>query len=119
MEKKHVPRIDSYRFGRIVIDGQTHTKDVIILPDRVIPRWWRREGHTLHLADLNEVIAAMPAILVVGKGAFGRMRVGDDAIQGLKETGIELIELNSKEACQRYNELRERGDVALALHLSC
>jgi len=114
-----VPRIDSYRFGRIVIDGEAHTKDVIILPDRIVPRWWRREGHTLHLADLDEVIAAKPSVLIVGKGAFGRMRVGNDVLQGLKESGIELIELNSKEACQRYNELRERRNVAAALHLSC
>jgi hypothetical protein len=31
-----VPQIESYRFGRIVVDGQVHTRDVIILPHRVI-----------------------------------------------------------------------------------
>ncbi|OQY18037.1 MAG: hypothetical protein B6I35_13630 [Anaerolineaceae bacterium 4572_32.2] len=45
-------QIESYRFGRIIIDGQTHSKDVIILPDRVIENWWRQEGHALHLDDL-------------------------------------------------------------------
>ena len=30
------PKIESYRFGHIVIDGETHTNDVIILPERVI-----------------------------------------------------------------------------------
>jgi len=28
-------KIDSYSFGRIVIDGQVYTSDVIIYPDRV------------------------------------------------------------------------------------
>ena len=119
MTEKQVPKIDSYRFGRIVIDGEAYSKDVIILPDRVIPRWWREEGHNLSFSDLDEVVAAKPAILVVGKGSFGRMRIADRVLDGLKEAGIELVALNTKEACQRYNELREQGDVAAALHLTC
>jgi hypothetical protein len=42
------PKIDSYKFGRIVIDGQAYSRDVIILPDRVIRDWWRDSGHILH-----------------------------------------------------------------------
>lgn len=37
------PQIDSYRFGRIVIDGVLPTKAVILLPGRVIGGWWRQE----------------------------------------------------------------------------
>jgi hypothetical protein len=37
------PQIDSYRFGNIVIDGQIHSKDVVILPNQVLGGWWRRE----------------------------------------------------------------------------
>ena len=34
-------RIDHYEFGRIMIDGRQETKDLIILPDRVLRNWWR------------------------------------------------------------------------------
>jgi len=51
------PRIDSYRFGHLVVDGQPHTKDLIILPDKVIAGWWRKQGHTLLPDDLEEVLA--------------------------------------------------------------
>ena len=44
-------KIDSYSFGRIVINGKTYTSDVIIFPDKVDASWWRKEGHLLQLAD--------------------------------------------------------------------
>jgi hypothetical protein len=113
------PSITSYRFGRIEIDGQVYTKDVIILPDRVIGDWWRREGHALRPTDLESVLDAAPLTLIVGQGAFGRMQVTDETRKLLVERGIELLALPTKEACKRYGELKERRDVAAALHLTC
>jgi len=113
------PKIDSYRFGRIVIDGEAYTKDVIILPDGVIPNWWRDEGHRLKPGDLERVLDAGPKTLVVGQGAYGRMGVDVATRQLVAEAGVELIELSTSEAVERYNQLRDRGDVAAALHLTC
>jgi hypothetical protein len=114
-----IPHIDSFRFGQVVIDGQSYTSDIIILPHRVLPGWWRERGHVLQLSDLEDVMEAKPAALVVGQGTFSRMRIADDAVGRLQAAGIELIALPTKEACQRYNALREKGDVAAALHLTC
>jgi hypothetical protein len=47
-------RIDQYEFGRIVVDGREETRDLIILPGRVVRNWWRRDGHALVLDDLAE-----------------------------------------------------------------
>jgi hypothetical protein len=51
-------RIDHYEFGRIVIDGREETRDLIILPDRMVLNWWRQEGHALVVDDLGEVLDA-------------------------------------------------------------
>jgi hypothetical protein len=67
-------RIDGYRFGHIVVDGEEYTRDVIILPRRVIPNWWREEGHALVLNDLGDVLDELPGRLIVGTGASGQMR---------------------------------------------
>jgi hypothetical protein len=67
-------RIDHYKFGRIVVDGCQKTKDLIILPDRVVRNWWRKDGHALVLKDLADVLNELPGHLVVGTGADGRMR---------------------------------------------
>jgi len=113
------PLIESYRFGHIEIDGTTYTKDVILLPDRVIDHWWRRQGHSLHPDDLTAVLDAEPEILVVGRGAYGRMRVPDQTREAIEARGIKLIVEKSSSAVETYNRLREERDAAAALHLTC
>ncbi|MGH3119080.1 MAG: MTH938/NDUFAF3 family protein [Gaiellales bacterium] len=66
--------MEDHRFGHIVIDGTEYTKDVIVLPSRVVPNWWRKDGHSLVLEDLSDVIDDLPDHVVVGTGAYGRMK---------------------------------------------
>jgi hypothetical protein len=114
----HVPRIEGYRFGRVLVDGDEHTKDVIVLPDRVVARWWRREGHSLVLEDLEAVIDELPERLVVGTGATGQMRPDPAAVERLLERGVEVEALPTAEAVYRYGEL-DPHRTAAALHLTC
>ncbi len=112
--------IDDYRFGRIVIDGKSHTSDVIVFPDRVRDGWWREEGHELCPADLREVVREEPEVLVVGTGASGLMRVLPKTEQCLEQQGIELRVERTPQACQTFNRLRRSGEnVVAALHLTC
>jgi hypothetical protein len=113
------PQIESYSFGRLIVDGQAHAKDVIILPDRVIAGWWRQEGHSLLRTDIEAVFDAQPDLLVVGQGTQGRMQVTDEARHALQAAGIELIAQSTKQACETYNKLRTQRHVAAALHLTC
>lgn len=112
--------IDSYRFGEIVIDGARYDSDVIILGDGVQSNWWRKQGHSLAVEDLESVIAAKPSVLLVGCGASGMMDVPEVTQQVLKENGVELESLGTYKAVERFNELSEAGaSVAAALHLTC
>jgi hypothetical protein len=113
------PHIDSYRFGHIVIDGEAHTKDVILLPDQVIGGWWRQEGHSLSPDDLEAVLSARAGVLVIGQGAYNRMRVSDETKQALIANGIDFQILSTSQACDEYNRLQSTGVVAAALHLTC
>ena len=111
--------IDSYRFGRIVVNGKHHTSDLIVFPDKVKDNWWRRTSHQLRLDELSEVIAEKPEVLVVGTGYNGCLIVEKGTIEFLESTGIELYAAPTKEACRKYNELTETKSVVAALHLSC
>jgi hypothetical protein len=53
-------RLEDYSFGRLTVDGQEHTRDLIVLPDRVVGNWWRREGHALAMEDLDDVLDELP-----------------------------------------------------------
>ena len=112
-------QIGDYRFGQIIIGGQSYNKDVIILPTRVISNWWRKSGHILHIDDLKPVLEVKPELLVVGQGSFSRMKIPKETRQALETAGIELLALSTSEACQRYNELSQKQVVAAALHLTC
>lgn len=113
------PKIEAYRFGQLVIDGQIYTKDVIILPDQIVGGWWRQEGHAVQPDDLAAVLKAEPEILIVGQGASGRMRVTSESEQTLQAASIELIAQPTEQACQTYNQMRGQRRVAAALHLTC
>jgi hypothetical protein len=113
-----MPRIEGYRFGQIVVDGEEQTRDVIVLPDRVITDWWRAEGHRLVLADLEDIIEDLPEHLLVGTGAYGQMRPEPEALERLRERGVEVEALPTGEAVRRYGE-RDPRRTAAALHLTC
>jgi hypothetical protein len=113
-----MPEIDGYDFGRLTIDGREETRDVIVLPERVVRGWWRKEGHALALEDLEEVLEELPHHLVVGTGAYGRMRPAADTLEALRARGIDVEVLPTAEAVRRYGELDPRKTAA-ALHLTC
>jgi hypothetical protein len=113
-----MPRIERYRFGRVLVDGAEQTRDVIVLPERVLTGWRRADGHRLVLADLADVIEELPELLLVGTGAYGQMRPDADALDGLRQRGVEVEALPTDEAVRRYGELDPRRTAA-ALHLTC
>src|ERR671931_509450 len=87
---KAMPRIERYRFGHVVVDGEEQTRDVVVLPER----------------------------LVVGTGAYGRMRPEPETLAELRQRGVEVEALPTDEAVRRYGELDPRRTAA-ALHLTC
>jgi len=114
-----VPHVDRYQFRKIVIDGYVYSKNVILLTTHIINNWRRKEGHQLHLSDLQNVLTAKIQVLVVGRGESSRMQIKTEVEDALQAVGIELISLPTEEACQEYNRRSTLETVAAALHLTC
>jgi len=113
-----MPRLEDYSFGRLVIDGDEHRHDVIVLPGRVVGDWWRRDGHSLQIEDLEPVLDELPPTLIVGCGAHGRLTPDPGALRTLTERGIQVEVLLTGDAVRRYGELDE-ALTAAAIHLTC
>jgi hypothetical protein len=113
-----MPEIEGYGFGRVTIDGREETRDVIVLPHRVVRGWWRKDGHGLVLDDLDDVLDDLPERLLVGTGAYGRLRPDPGTLEALRARGIDVEVLPTAEAVQRYGQLDSRKTAA-ALHLTC
>jgi len=111
--------IESYRFGEIVIGGETYRSDVIIGPGTVKAGWWRSEGHRLSLNDLREVFEFKPEVLIVGTGFYGRLEISPELAEGLNRRGIALLSYDSRRACSIYNTLSGKKVAVAALHLTC
>ncbi len=112
--------IDHYSFGRISINGNQFTSDVIIFPDgRVQGTWWRREGHSLSSFDIQELIASGPEIIIAGTGASGLMRPQKELIDLLVQEGIRFVAQPSQKASEIYNELKQSNKVGACFHLTC
>lgn len=112
-------KIDSYRFGKMVVNGKSYTNDLKIFPDQVKSNWWRKSGHNLSRSDIKDIIDYKPEVFIIGTGKMGAMKVSDDVKNYILENGIQnlYIEKSSK-AVELYNQELKEKKVA-AFHLTC
>jgi len=111
--------IDHFSFGRIVVAGQTYTKDVMVHADGVDSPWWRQEGHRLAIVDLETAIRRRPELLIIGTGTRGMMAVPAAVLAHLEAIGIRVEVLRTDRAVERFNGLPEQKKAVAALHLTC
>jgi len=111
--------IEHYSFGKIIIDGKTYTSDVIIYPEKVDSSWWRKQGHSLHIDDLKDVIAEKPKLLILGTGNSGVMVVPEETVSHIKSKGIEVNIARTEEAVKIFNNFQKEKRTIAALHLTC
>jgi hypothetical protein len=103
----------------MVVDGEEHTQDLILLPERVVANWWRKDGHRLVAADLKEVLDAAPEALVVGTGAYGLMRVPEETRRAVEAAGIQLHVARTGKAWRLFNDLQSCHRTAGVFHIAC
>jgi hypothetical protein len=112
--------IEAYRFGQITVDGRHYQNDIKIIAGSVVSGWWRQEGHSLDVGDIDDILAANPQVLVVGMGQPGRMQVLPELRTCLRERGIELVEEPTEQAVAVFNRFSGEGrKVAGAFHITC
>ena len=112
--------IESYSFGRMVIAGESFSQDVIIFPDsRILCPWWRKEGHRLHISDIESLIGSGPEIIVAGIGSSGLMQPTHEVIEYLEQRKIEFVAQRTGEAIETYNRLTGSRKTGGCFHLTC
>jgi hypothetical protein len=112
-------RVEKFRFGRFQFGDTTHKEDAIVRDGAVYP-WRRGKGHRVTLADLDSLLESPPAMLVIGRGIFGLMKVPEETRLALAERGVQVIEARTGAAVETFNRLLDAGeDAALAMHLTC
>lgn len=111
-------KIDYYDFGEVIVDGKKYTSDIIIYPDRVSTNWWRKEGHSLSIDDLKNVISEKPEIIIAGTGFDGCMKIPPETKKYIESKKIKLIVEKTAGAVKIHNNC-ENKNVITCLHLTC
>ncbi|MBN2134270.1 MAG: hypothetical protein JW737_00920 [Acidobacteria bacterium] len=112
-------KIDKYQFGKMVIDGNAYTSDLIIYPDKVESSWWRKQGHLLQPEDIEDVFVLKPELIIIGTGFFGLMKVSDEVINKVKKEYIELVMGKSGKAVKIFNGMADDKKTIAMFHLTC
>mgnify|MGYP006311978485 CR=1 FL=1 len=119
--------IEDFDWGRFQIRGQVHSadgegvgKDIFMLGESV-RAWTARQGHRLKPSMVDCVSGEDIAILVIGNGVNGALRVLKKTRKRIASAGIEtLIVEKTPDACRVYNDLVRRGErAALLAHGTC
>lgn len=112
-------RIDSYSFGKIVVEGVSYTRDLKVFPDKVVPDWWRKDGHLLKCVDMEDVFYFRPEVVIVGTGMMGAMKVSEEVKDKAKELAIEIISEKTGKAVEIFNKISLTKKTVGLFHLTC
>jgi len=112
-------KIDRYKFGEMVIDGQTYHRDLVILSDKIIQNWRRVAGHRLIPDDIRDIPLSQIERLIIGTGKFGMLKVSEKLILEITGEGIECIIERTDKAVKIFNSIIQIKKVAAAFHLTC
>jgi len=115
--KGNMTKIDSSAYGFIEIDSYRYNHDVYIFPSGKVEE--REYGHTFTKEQVEHVLKENPEVVVIGKGTSGMASLSDDSRALLEEREIEIIEVDTPEIRDKFNEISETKRVAAIIHVTC
>ncbi len=105
----------AYGDGYVSVNAVRHTRNILVLPDRLVPEWTQADFATLTRADFEYLAALDNCILLLGTGAQLRFPA-PELLRPLREAGRSLEVMDTPAACRTYNLLVNEGRrVAAAL----
>lgn len=118
------PRIDKEKFGSITIEGMTYRHDVIIQPDGQVKERKKElskaiygTSHTISLDEAQYIYTKGTALLIIGAGKFGRVKLSGEAADYFSQEGCDVKLLPTSQAIHFWNETE--GQAIGLFHVSC
>ncbi len=114
--------ITHYTFGKIIIDGDSFTDDLVILPDGKITSWsFDYTNHIINSKNLEPLINGEVKEIIIGTGHSGQATLAEETLkflEGLGIKGIKAKELPTGKAVKLFNASEKKG-LLVFLHLTC
>lgn len=117
------PEIVSLAWGSVKTGDGNRYKDVKLYPGGSRAWDWNETGtrHTpgIQPADVRELLEHDAKTVILSRGINERLQVCPETEEYLKEHNVAYHILQTEQAVERYNELREREAVGALIHSTC
>lgn len=105
--------IQAYTAEGIVINNAAYTGSLILSPDRIMEHWSPRNAAELSAADVQQIIALEPELVIIGTGS--RLQFPAPSVTALLHAaniGFEVMDTAA--ACRAYNFTAGEGRIVVA-----
>ena len=107
----------AYGDDYVAVNHEKHLKNLIVLPENIIPEWSTATVETLAAEDMQKLLELGTEIILLGTGNRLRFPAGP-LMRPFAPAGIGLEIMDLRAACRTYNILAAEGrKVAAALLL--
>lgn len=110
-------KINSSNYGSITVDNETYNHDIFILPSGKVEE--REYGHTFTKDQIEHLLKENPEIVFIGKGTSGLASLSNDARALLESKGVKIIEADTPDMKDKFNELAKTKRVSAIIHITC
>jgi hypothetical protein len=123
-QRKRSPKILSFQWGSMEIEGIGSGKDFKLWPGGGRPWDWNESG-TAHspgilVADVEELVSSGCNVVVLTQGMSSRLKVPTETLEYLRSKNIEPIVSNTEDGVKIYNEYVDRDILVGGLfHSTC
>ena len=105
----------AYGDDYVAVNHEKHLKNLILLPETIVPEWSTATVETLTSEDMQKLLELGTEIILLGTGNRLRFPAGP-LMRPFAPAGIGLEIMDLKAACRTYNILAAEGrKVAAAL----
>ena len=105
----------AYGDDYVAVNHEKHLKNLIVLPENIIPEWSTATVETLAAEDMQKLLELGTEIILLGTGNRLRFPAGP-LMRPFAPAGIGLEIMDLRAACRTYNILAAEGrKVAAAL----
>ena len=103
----------AYGDDYVAVNHEKYEKNLIVLPESIIPEWSNATLDTLAEADMQKLLALGTEIILLGTGKRLRFPAGQ-LLRPFAPAGIGLEVMDMQAACRTFNILAAEGRVVAA-----
>ena len=118
------PRISHISWGQLKVEGNAASyKDAKLFPGGS-REWDWNETSTHHepgiqISDVEELLDNGAEVVVLSRGYWEKLRVKKETLEHLEKKAVKVHVLETGEAAELYNRLRESEKVGGLFHSTC